>query len=130
MVSTWLICTAGPLHGQRFVVLESGLTMGRAEDNGIVINDEGVSRYHVRLIWRNGTLWVNDTGSRNGTFVNDVRVSGPIALKVGDSISVSTYAFAVKTFDEALSNQVTAERAAERVAPPPAKPRKPWYWPF
>ncbi|MDR2469799.1 MAG: FHA domain-containing protein [Tannerella sp.] len=51
------------------------IRIGKAEDNDFVTNDAYVSRYHARLIHdEHGDLFIEDTGSTNGTFVNGDRV--------------------------------------------------------
>jgi DNA-binding NtrC family response regulator len=52
---------------------ESG-TLGTAHDNALVLVDEAVSRYHVRLAAATEGIRVSDLGSTNGTFVGDVRI--------------------------------------------------------
>ena len=133
-----LVCTAGELAGQRIPVPEGGIGIGRSPENALVIHDEGVSRYHARLLFENGSLWLQDAGSRNGVFVNAVRVTGHKALKVGDSITIAQHTFELRWMDE-------DERAADRLGAPeraPARaaeklgetadaaPRRRWYWPF
>jgi len=61
------------------------LTVGRARDNGLVIDDSRVSRHHGRLLARHGALVYADLDSTNGSRVNGVRVD-EIALGVGDRI--------------------------------------------
>ncbi len=63
------------------------LTVGRAPDNGLVIDDTRVSRHHGRLLARHGALVYADLDSTNGSRVNGVRVD-EIALGVGDRILV------------------------------------------
>ena len=62
--------------------------IGRACFNDVVINDPRVSEYHA-LVWPvDGVAWVRDLGSSNGTFVNDEKLVGRLALKPGDEIVV------------------------------------------
>jgi predicted component of type VI protein secretion system len=95
-----LVCTAGELAGRRIPVPEGGLGIGRSAENAVVIHDEGVSRYHGRLLFENGSLWLQDAGSRNGVFVNGTRVTGHKALKVGDSITIAQHTFELRWLDE------------------------------
>ena len=53
-----LVCTEGALAGQAVRVPQGGLGIGRAEENGVVLPDDGVSRYHARLLYDNGSLWL------------------------------------------------------------------------
>ena len=127
-----LVCTSGALAGQRFQIPDGGIGIGRSEDNAVVITDEGVSRFHARLLFDNGSLWLQDAGSRNGVFVNDVRVTGHKALKVGDRIVVALHTFELHWLDaSAAQTPAPAGDRAEGEAPTDdGKPRRRWYWPF
>jgi DNA-binding CsgD family transcriptional regulator len=63
------------------------LTIGRAEDNDVVLaEDSQVSRVHA-VLDRLGAGWsVRDVGSSNGTFLNGKRLSGETRLDPGDEI--------------------------------------------
>jgi hypothetical protein len=65
----------------------SGLTLGRAADNDLVIPDSRVSRHHARIVGRRGTLVYADLGSTNGSRVNGVPV-GELVLGAGDRIEM------------------------------------------
>jgi predicted component of type VI protein secretion system len=130
-----LVCTTGELAGKRIPVPEGGIGIGRSPDNAVVIHDEGVSRYHGRLLFENGSLWLQDAGSRNGVFVNGARVTGHKALKVGDSITIAQHTFELRWLDEESPADAPATGAeAHWGAPPPASDdaggRRRWYWPF
>lgn len=63
-------------------------TLGREENNDIVLNDNFVSGEHARLLW-NGRGWVlQDLGSTNGTLVNGKRVKRSTAVRPGDILQV------------------------------------------
>ena len=64
------------------------LTIGRAEDNDVVLADPQVSRRHARMERVGGTWWLTDLGSRNATLVNGMPVNGRTALASGDRITV------------------------------------------
>lgn len=79
------------------VVLEDGpedthtlpqgeVTIGRSADCDVQIEDPGVSREHARLIVEPDKVVVKDMGSKNFTFVNEERLSGPTTLSPGDEI--------------------------------------------
>jgi len=65
----------------------TGLTIGRAPDNDLVLVDGRVSRHHARLAGRRGTLVYIDLSSTNGSRVNGVAV-GELVLGVGDRIEL------------------------------------------
>ena len=51
------------------------ITIGRASNNDIAINAEGVSRTHLKVIEENGDFYVQDLGATNGTFINDEKLA-------------------------------------------------------
>jgi len=122
-----LVCTDGALAGEALRVTEGGVAIGRAEENGVVLPDDGVSRYHARLLYDNGSVWLQDAGSRNGVFVNGTRVTGHKALKVGDVITIADHTFVLKWEDDLEST--AAERDTQRPGGDPP-PRRRWFWPF
>jgi pSer/pThr/pTyr-binding forkhead associated (FHA) protein len=87
--------------GERLVVVEPAdrkghtfdlgdeLTVGRAEGCGVTIPDDTfVSQVHARVFRRDGSLYVEDLGSTNGTFVNKKQVSAAVPLRKGDRLQV------------------------------------------
>ena len=78
----------GPQSGQRFLVNQPSLTMGRGQDNNLVVTEPQISRHHASLTW-DGSHWIlQDLGSVNGTYVNGVRVAGPRVLQTGDLLAL------------------------------------------
>lgn len=69
--------------GHHFRVLEGRVLVGSSEGTGLVIQDDTVSRLHAELEVRNDGLWIRDLGSRNGTFVDGMRVSGALVPEHG-----------------------------------------------
>jgi hypothetical protein len=63
------------------------LTVGRGGGCGVVLpEDTFVSTVHARLFRRGDDLFVEDLGSRNGTFVNGEQVQAPTKLRRGDRV--------------------------------------------
>jgi pSer/pThr/pTyr-binding forkhead associated (FHA) protein len=119
-----LICTEGALKEQRFEVPDDGLNIGRSDENHIVIIDDDVSRFHARIIYDNGALWLQDSGSRNGVFVNDARVTGHKALKVGHQIKIADHIFEVMWQADLTEVKKPSEESKDK------SNNKPWFWPF
>lgn len=69
-----------------FWLVDPRLTIGRDKTNNLVINDEGISVFHAELQQEEGKLFLRDTGSVNGTFLNGEPVTKRIEVKVGDTI--------------------------------------------
>ncbi len=87
-----VVCTSGPMLGQRFEIRPEGLYIGRDGTlSQIVVNDSRVSKRHVWIGPRGGRVAVVDQGSTNGTFLNQPgsqRITEAI-LNPGDVIIVS-----------------------------------------
>ena len=78
-------------HIQAAYLLQSReITIGRSIGNDIVIQKTDISREHVRLVWQQGGYTIEDMKSRNGTFVNSVGVTQPIALNHSDIIRLGS----------------------------------------
>jgi pSer/pThr/pTyr-binding forkhead associated (FHA) protein len=73
------------VHGHR---LRAVNLIGRAADNTIVLSDERVSAHHARITFTGGQWLLEDLGSRNGTFVNELPMEGPLVVTFEDRIQV------------------------------------------
>src|SRR5713226_8387938 len=97
---------------QVFNLTKTEATIGRSNDNDIVLNDFSVSRRHAYLKNENGSCVIHDNQSTNGVRVNDQLV--PRApVKDGDEAVVGTF---LLRFREEQSAQVPAKRTAESSA--------------
>ena len=68
---------------------EGELFIGRAPDCAVQVEDQGVSRKHVRLELRHGLVRVSDLGSHNGTRLNGRLLGADVVLSAGDTLTVS-----------------------------------------
>lgn len=75
------------LKGRRFAFAE-GMTIGRGEDNDVVIPDAFVSHHHARIFAHGNQFVLEDLGSRNHTYLNGTALSGRTYLKPGDEIRI------------------------------------------
>lgn len=67
--------------------LDREITVGRGGGCQVVLSDDTfVSNVHARVFQRDGRTWVEDLGSRNGTFVNGKRIDAPTRLRRGDQV--------------------------------------------
>ncbi|HXX91546.1 MAG TPA: FHA domain-containing protein [Acidimicrobiales bacterium] len=71
------------------------LTIGRAAGCGVRVDDSYTSALHARLFRRDGTLWVEDLSSTNGTWVNAARIDAATRLGRGDLLQVGGTVFEV-----------------------------------
>lgn len=76
--------------GEANFPLAKSAVIGREKKCEIVINDKKVSRQHTRLTVSQNEAFVEDLGSRNGTFVNGEKISKKIKLSAGDLITIGT----------------------------------------
>ena len=77
----------------RFDLTDRETTMGRHPDCTIVVDAGAVSRYHAKVTRSEDGFLVEDSGSRNGTFLNGQMLTAPHPLKDGDQIRVSDVEF-------------------------------------
>jgi hypothetical protein len=89
-----------PGGAERDVVIDGSLvTIGRAEDNGLVIRDSRVSRHHARITARRGTLVYTDLQSTNGSRVNGEPIE-EIVLGAGDRIELGDHVLVVESLGD------------------------------
>jgi pSer/pThr/pTyr-binding forkhead associated (FHA) protein len=72
-------------RGETFT-LDDELTVGRGGGCGVVLDDTFVSQVHARVFRRDGDVYVEDLGSRNGTLLNGNPLDGTERVRRGDRI--------------------------------------------
>lgn len=78
----------------RFDVNNGTTSLGRSSGSDIVLNsDDYASGSHAQLTRHGGLLYVEDTGSTNGTFVNGRKTVGATPLRSGDKVRVGSTTF-------------------------------------
>lgn len=77
----------GMERGRVFAGIETPFTIGREEDNAIQLNDERVSRFHLKIQEDADKVIVTDLESTNGTRVNGVPTTMRV-LQIGDLVSI------------------------------------------
>lgn len=92
--SALLVVHRGPQEGSEYMLDAAAdvVTVGRAPESGIFLDDVTVSRRHAEF--RHGAEgWsVRDAGSLNGTYVNRVRVDDQL-LRGGDEVQIGKFRF-------------------------------------
>ena len=78
----------GRARGRQVPLTQQTTTLGRGRGNSIVLRDAKVSRRHAEIRLQDSTFVLQDLNSRNGTFVNDQRISTAVTLQPGDEIRV------------------------------------------
>ena len=79
-----------------YTLLKDELSMGRGEENDIVVPHASISRSHARLLRRNGSYELTDLNSTNGTWVNNQPVHGSVAVRSGAEIRLGDVIFVLR----------------------------------
>ena len=77
--------------------------VGRDPDCVVRIDSVTLSRRHAQIVVTNGEATVEDLGSKNGTHVNGMPVTQPVALRDGDQIDVGSVTLTYRIIDAASS---------------------------
>jgi len=83
-----LLVTAGALAGTSLALTEQQITIGRANDATLVLNDDYASSRHARLFPQDGQWIVEDLGSTNGTYLDRQKVTQPTPVPAGVPIRI------------------------------------------
>ncbi|MFZ2880240.1 MAG: FHA domain-containing protein, partial [Phototrophicaceae bacterium] len=65
-----LIVLDGPNANHAYSIDKSEVVIGREDTCDIVLNERQISREHVRIFESDGRFFIEDKGSRNGTWIN------------------------------------------------------------
>jgi pSer/pThr/pTyr-binding forkhead associated (FHA) protein len=82
------VVTQGSLAGTTVSLGEAHVTIGRANDSTLVLDDDYASSRHARLFAQNGRWMVEDLGSTNGTYLDRAKVAGPTPVPLGVPIRI------------------------------------------
>ena len=86
-----LVVVASPTleQGQAWTLDSAPVTIGRGPQNDVTLDgDDYASARHARVEPRRDGVWVEDTGSTNGTFLNGIKLTRPRKLTPGDVVRV------------------------------------------
>jgi adenylate cyclase len=93
----WQIIINGPGYFDTPYDLPEGATsLGRADENDIVLGGDLVSRKHARLLVEGDALRIEDLGSRNGSRVNGAPLQGARPLSPGDIVTLGENTLSVR----------------------------------
>ncbi|WP_030457664.1 FHA domain-containing protein [Kitasatospora sp. NRRL B-11411] len=86
---THLVVTQGSLAGTTVALQGQTITLGRAHDSTIVLDDDYASSRHARIYPDQAGQWtVEDLGSTNGTYLDRQRLTTPTPLQIGVPIRI------------------------------------------
>lgn len=83
-----LVVVEGPLVGTIIPLGDIQITIGRAPDSTLIIDDDYASSRHARIYPSEGSWVVEDLGSTNGTWIDRSRITSPTVLPVGAPLRV------------------------------------------
>lgn len=93
--------TVAPEHTHTPISGSGRFTIGRDAASALVINHQSISRQHAAITCANGSYFLRDMGSRNGTYINENRLDPgrEYLLKPHDHIHIGnliSYRFLLK----------------------------------
>lgn len=97
----------GTGSGQSYDFHADQVTIGRGEENDIVLYDNGCSKQHARISRGKGGWSLEDVGSANGTRLNGQPVSGRQTLSEYDSIAIGGVVFRFSDLEDLVSDEST-----------------------
>jgi pSer/pThr/pTyr-binding forkhead associated (FHA) protein len=97
----WLTGNEGSAVEAEFVVERFPWVIGRSPDCDGRLENPLISRRHCSFFRRDGEVWVEDLGSRNGTRLNGERLTDPRPIHNGDCLELACLPFQVRLPAEA-----------------------------
>jgi pSer/pThr/pTyr-binding forkhead associated (FHA) protein len=83
-----LIVTKGALTGTEIPLGPAPITIGRAPDSTLVLDDDFASARHARLVPHDGQWMIEDLGSTNGTYLDRTKVTTPMPVSIGAPVRI------------------------------------------
>ena len=79
-----------------YSLMKDEISIGRGEDNDVVIPHASVSRQHARLMRRDGGFELMDLNSTNGSYVDDRQIRGSAFLSSGSQLRLGDIRFVLQ----------------------------------
>src|SRR4051812_38697468 len=95
-----LVVLAGAKEGLEIPLKKEKFLIGRAKECALRAGSDAISRQHCAITRHENGYTVRDLGSRNGTYVNDERISSEVPLKAGNELRVGPLKFRVDVIAE------------------------------
>jgi hypothetical protein len=94
--ATKLVIVEGDRTGHSIALDRRELTIGRAEDSDLIVDDEFASTHHAKLVLINNDWLIQDLNSTNGTFLDGSRVGTPAVVKLNTPVRVGKTVFELR----------------------------------
>ena len=112
--------------GEVFPLCPEPVTLGRQEDNSIVLADAQVSRHHAEITVQAGQCVLRDLGSANGTYVNGERIAEDRVLGQEDLVALGQTGFKVVLSRVSAQQDTLVDLPVAASLAPAVQPGKPW----
>ncbi len=132
MTDFQFVMRKGPSIGKAYTLAKNELFVGRDISCDIAINDSEISRKHAHLVRVAEGYAIEDLGSTNGTFINEVRISGQAMLQPGMLVRMGdnvVLAYELAQDPQATIASTPAREPMQPAAPVYAAPPQPAYAP-
>jgi len=80
----------GAKTGTKIAIKKDEFLIGRSQKCNLCAGSSSVSRHHCAITRKDATVSIADLGSRNGTLVNNEKITGEVQLSSGDEIGIGT----------------------------------------
>ncbi|MFM7034226.1 MAG: FHA domain-containing protein [Planctomycetia bacterium] len=111
-MTTKLVIVSGKSAGKTIAIKRDQLLVGRAEECDVRPLSDEVSRRHCAVRIEPDVVWVEDLGSRNGTFVNGNKITEKTKVFDGDVIKVGNLELRVSGGTERKETPAAASPAS------------------
>lgn len=101
------------IDGQRYPIIKSRTVIGRGAEADITVDDSGISRRHVEILWDGRRAQVNDLRSTNGSKLNGVPVT-KAALPADSVISIGRTRIVFRVLAQSASIDQFSDLRIER----------------
>ncbi|MCB0411170.1 MAG: FHA domain-containing protein, partial [Bdellovibrionales bacterium] len=112
----WVIrVLSGPQAGQIFPLKAGTNLLGRAPHTHVCLKSPGVSKEHLKIDVLDGKLILTDLGSRNGSFLNGVKIKSSLSRN-GDKILINDIFLEISQLPDQWASQFVDNRSASQKA--------------
>jgi pSer/pThr/pTyr-binding forkhead associated (FHA) protein len=94
--ATKLVITEGERKGFTLRLDRREITIGRADNSDLVIDDEYASTHHAKLVLINNDWLLQDLNSTNGTFLDGSRIGTPAAVRLNTAMRIGKTVFELR----------------------------------
>jgi hypothetical protein len=94
--ATKIVVTAGEKIGTEIALSGRQLTIGRAGDSDLIVDDEYTSTHHAKLVFINGEWLVQDLDSTNGTLLDGKKIATTTVVPLNTQVRVGQTSFELR----------------------------------